>query len=202
VLTVLAAMRAHMRNITLEQPQDDSIAASVGMTDQRMREMYRLMAVAKYNERHVIPRLTWSRRMSWRSLAARSTSTADRTSKDRSVLAAFKQWYRRSGFLVNTRGELPDYLPMVLEYAAIVDPIDGTALLQEYRSVELLRLALAERETPYAGVVTAVCSTLPGPSPVDRKTAMAMAAAGPPMEMVGLEPKDPVLPCFTSGSWS
>jgi nitrate reductase / nitrite oxidoreductase, beta subunit len=55
VLTILAAMRAHMRNITLQQPQDDSIAASVGMTDQSMREMYRLMAIAKYNERYVIP---------------------------------------------------------------------------------------------------------------------------------------------------
>ena len=55
VLTVLAAMRAHMRNITLQQPQDDSIAASVGMTDQSMRQMYRLMAIAKYNERYVIP---------------------------------------------------------------------------------------------------------------------------------------------------
>jgi nitrate reductase / nitrite oxidoreductase, beta subunit len=56
VLTVLAAMRAHMRNITLNQPQDDSIAASVGMTDLSMREMYRLMAIAKYNERYVIPK--------------------------------------------------------------------------------------------------------------------------------------------------
>jgi nitrate reductase beta subunit len=56
VLTILAAMRAHMRNITLNQPQDDSIAASVGMTDLSMREMYRLMAIAKYNERYVIPR--------------------------------------------------------------------------------------------------------------------------------------------------
>ena len=56
VLTVLAAMRAHMRNITLEQPQDDSIAASVGMTDQSIREMYRLMAIAKYDERYVIPK--------------------------------------------------------------------------------------------------------------------------------------------------
>jgi nitrate reductase beta subunit len=55
VLTILAAMRAHMRNITLGQPQDDSIAASVGMTDQSIREMYRLMAIAKYNERYVIP---------------------------------------------------------------------------------------------------------------------------------------------------
>jgi nitrate reductase beta subunit len=56
VLTMLAAMRAHMRNITLEQPQDDSIAASVGMSDMSMREMYRLMAIAKYNERYVIPK--------------------------------------------------------------------------------------------------------------------------------------------------
>jgi nitrate reductase delta subunit len=112
------------------------------------------------------------------------------------VLAAFKQRYRRSGFLVDTRGELPDYLPMVLEYAAIVDPVDGAALLQQYRSsVELLRLALVERNTPYAGVVTAVCSTLPGPSPADRKAVMAMAAAGPPTETVGLEPAGrPLLP--------
>jgi nitrate reductase / nitrite oxidoreductase, beta subunit len=56
VLTVLAAMRAHMRTITLEQPQDDSIAASVGMTDLSIREMYRLMAIAKYDERYVIPK--------------------------------------------------------------------------------------------------------------------------------------------------
>jgi nitrate reductase molybdenum cofactor assembly chaperone NarJ/NarW len=110
------------------------------------------------------------------------------------VLAGFKQRYRRSGFLVDTGGELPDYLPMVLEYAAIVHPVDGTALLQEYRSsVELLRLALVERGTPYAGVLTAVCSTLPGPSPADRRAVMAMAAAGPPTETVGLEPTDPRL---------
>ena len=53
----------------------DSIAASVGMTDQSMREMYRLMAIAKYEERYVIPKATSSRPMSWRSSAARSTST-------------------------------------------------------------------------------------------------------------------------------
>ena len=110
------------------------------------------------------------------------------------VLAAFKQRYRRSGFLVDTRGELPDYLPMVLEYAAIVDAVDGAALLQQYRcSLELLRLALVERGTPYAGVLTAVCGTLPGPSPADRKAVMAMAAAGPPIEMVGVEPRGPHL---------
>ena len=44
VLQKLAAMRAYMRNITLGSDRDDSIAASVGMTDQSMYEMYRLMA--------------------------------------------------------------------------------------------------------------------------------------------------------------
>jgi hypothetical protein len=48
-----------------------------------------------------------------------------------------------------------------------------------------------ERGTPYAGVLTAVCSTLPGVSPADRKAVMAMAAAGPPTESVGLEPTTP-----------
>ena len=34
------------------------------------------------------------------------------------VLAAIKQTYRDSGLLVDLDGELPDYLPMVLEFAA------------------------------------------------------------------------------------
>ena len=110
------------------------------------------------------------------------------------VLAGFKARFRRGGFLGNLRGELPDYLPLVLEYAAVVDPRDGAALLQEYRpSLELLRLALLERAPAYAGVVQAVCSTLPGASPGDRREVLARAQAGPPTETVGLDPYDPRL---------
>ncbi len=110
------------------------------------------------------------------------------------TLMTIKQRYRRSGFLVDTHGELPDYLPVILEYAARVDPRDGAELLQDFRrSLELLRLALVDKATPYAGVVAAVCATLPGPSPRDRQAVMAMAAAGPPTETVGLEPADPRL---------
>ena len=110
------------------------------------------------------------------------------------TLAAIKQRYRRSSFLVDTHGELPDYLPLILEYAARVDPVDGALLLQEFRrSLELLRLALLDRSTPYAGVITAVCATLPGASPTDKQAVMAMAASGPPTETVGLEPGDPRL---------
>lgn len=110
------------------------------------------------------------------------------------TLAAFKQRYRASGFLVDTHGELPDFLPLVLEYAALADPDDGPMLLQENRrGLELLRLALRDCRTPYAAVVESVCATLPGPSPADRRAVMAMAASGPPTEQVGLEPGDPRL---------
>ncbi|MEN0130280.1 MAG: nitrate reductase molybdenum cofactor assembly chaperone [Brevundimonas sp.] len=118
------------------------------------------------------------------------------------VLGAIKERYRASGFLVDTHGELPDHLPLVLEYAALADPDDGAALLQEYRaSLELMRFALIEAQTPYAGVLEAVCDTLPGPSPADKDAVHRMAAAGPPTETVGLDPADPrLLPLAGYGS--
>jgi nitrate reductase delta subunit len=110
------------------------------------------------------------------------------------VLGRIKARYRASGFLVDTRGELTDFLPLVLEYAAVADPVDGPALLQEYRaSLELLKFALIEAAAPHAGILEAVCSTLPGASPADRAAVYRMAAAGPPREEVGLEAYDPRL---------
>ena len=112
------------------------------------------------------------------------------------VLGRFKTAYRRSGFLVDTHGELPDYLPMVLEFAACADATAGAELLQDYRaSLELLRIALLEKESPYAAATVAVCATLPGPSPVDRAAVMEMVGmSGPhPTETVGLDPYDPRL---------
>lgn len=55
VLQRLAAMRAHMRNVNLGQEQDERIAASVGMDERSIEEMYRLLAIAKYEDRYVIP---------------------------------------------------------------------------------------------------------------------------------------------------
>ncbi|MCR2811165.1 MULTISPECIES: nitrate reductase molybdenum cofactor assembly chaperone [unclassified Microbacterium] len=109
------------------------------------------------------------------------------------VLAELKQRYREHGLELATTGELPDHLPLVLEFARHA-PDAGAALLQEYRaSLELIRIALAERESPYAGVLAGICQTLPGRSPHDRQQAMAMAAAGPPAESVGLDAYDPRL---------
>jgi nitrate reductase beta subunit len=56
VLRRLAAMRAYMRGISLGTGADESIAQSVGMDGQTVQEMYRLMAIAKYAERYVIPK--------------------------------------------------------------------------------------------------------------------------------------------------
>lgn len=110
------------------------------------------------------------------------------------VLAAFKKVYRQTDFLTNTHGELPDFLPLVLEFAAIADPVAGRELLRQYRpSLELLRLALIEHGSPYGEVVAGVCGTLPGASPADREAVQRMAGYGPPTETVGLEPYDPRL---------
>ena len=55
VLRRLAAMRSYMRDINMGREPDESIPAAVGMTGERMYDMYRLLALAKYDERYVIP---------------------------------------------------------------------------------------------------------------------------------------------------
>ncbi|WP_199546137.1 nitrate reductase subunit beta [Streptomyces sp. N35] len=54
-LNKLAAMRSHMRAINLGDVPDHAIADSVGMSAQEIEEMYRLLAIAKYEDRYVIP---------------------------------------------------------------------------------------------------------------------------------------------------
>ncbi len=51
----LAAMRSHMRRVNLGEATDPAIARGVGMTVREIEAMYRLLALAKYDERYVIP---------------------------------------------------------------------------------------------------------------------------------------------------
>ena len=51
----LAAMRAHMRRVNLGEPADPEIARSVRLTTDEIESMYRLLAIAKYEHRYVIP---------------------------------------------------------------------------------------------------------------------------------------------------
>lgn len=111
-----------------------------------------------------------------------------------STLGEFKQLYRNSGMLVNLRGELPDHLPILLEFAARVDPAAGTEMLTRHRpALEMMRLALEEQQSRYADVLVALGATLPGASAKDRGEALAMQRSDRPVESVGLDPYDPRL---------
>ena len=83
------------------------------------------------------------------------------------------------------------------------DPDAGAALLQDVPAPasSCCGSRCARSSSPYAGVVVAVCATLPGRvAGRPRGACMAMADAGPPTESVGLEPYDPrLLPLQPAG---
>lgn len=105
------------------------------------------------------------------------------------ALTALVDAYRSSGFRV-VPGELPDYLPALLELAAARPA--GAAVLGEHRmALDALNLALAKATSPYAGVIAALCDALPGPTRRDREALRRYRSQGPPSERVGLEPFAP-----------
>ena len=55
VLRRLAAMRGYMRKQQVLGEHDETLPASVGMSGPDLEDMYRLLAIAKYDERYVIP---------------------------------------------------------------------------------------------------------------------------------------------------
>ena len=55
-LRKLAAMRSYMRDINLGNETNENIARAVGMTGEEIQAMYRLLAIAKYEDRYVIPK--------------------------------------------------------------------------------------------------------------------------------------------------
>lgn len=102
------------------------------------------------------------------------------------ALLHFKEIYRESG-MVLTDEELPDHLAVVLEFAAIKDPIAGRLLLGEHRApIELLKTSLHEINSYYAFVLDAIVATLPAMTPELAERARALALSGPPKEYVGL----------------
>ncbi|GAA4079831.1 nitrate reductase subunit beta [Nonomuraea soli] len=54
-LAKLAAMRHHMRAINVGDPVDEDVASAVDLTAQQIQDMYHLLAIAKYEDRYVIP---------------------------------------------------------------------------------------------------------------------------------------------------
>ena len=55
VLRRLAGMRAFMRKREVLKVEDEEVALAVGMEPKQLEDMYRLLAIAKYEDRYVIP---------------------------------------------------------------------------------------------------------------------------------------------------
>ena len=105
------------------------------------------------------------------------------------AMVAFKTAYRDAGF-IPSEDELPDYLPMVLDFAALTGR--GQRLLRGRRAdLELLRRALAKAGSPYEDVVAAVCAQLPRLGRHELGQVLTAWETGPPREEVGLEPFAP-----------
>ena len=101
---------------------------------------------------------------------------------------AFAQAYRDAGSRPPL-DEAPDHLPVVLEFAATVDPVAGRRLLVEHRvPIDVLRDALTECGSPYAHTISGVCETIPAATDQEMRRARRLAQVGPPAEAVGLQP--------------
>ena len=105
------------------------------------------------------------------------------------ALTALVGAFRGAGFGV-VPGELPDYLPALLELAA-AHPAGGSVLAEHRMPLDALHLALVKADSPYTDVVAAVRDALPGPTRKDRQALRRYRADGPPSEKVGLEPFAP-----------
>ncbi|GII65729.1 nitrate reductase molybdenum cofactor assembly chaperone [Sphaerisporangium krabiense] len=96
-------------------------------------------------------------------------------------LAEIKALYRAHGWRPDD-AELPDFLPLMLEFAARC-PRPGAELLRRHRpGLDVLQTALRRHRSPYADVVAAVAETLPPARPGPA------GPAAPPAERVGLDP--------------
>ncbi|MEK5501905.1 nitrate reductase subunit beta [Bacillus sp. FSL M8-0168] len=54
-LKKMSVMRMYMRSTQTNKPMNSDLIASTGLTEKQIEEMYRLLAIAKYDDRFVIP---------------------------------------------------------------------------------------------------------------------------------------------------
>lgn len=104
------------------------------------------------------------------------------------ALVQLKQAYRRAGAEF-TSDELPDHLCVVLGFGAEYDVDGAWRILNDYRaSLEVLRIALQEKDSPWADAIVTVSRTLPELAGDDAEQIARLIEAGPPAEEVGLAP--------------
>lgn len=105
------------------------------------------------------------------------------------ALVEIKQLYRAAGVRLDDEdAELPDYLPVVLEFGAFTDQAAAWKLLNDHRvGIELLRLALQRKDSRWLPVIEALRATLPQLDGDDNEALAKLIADGPPSESVGID---------------
>ena len=102
------------------------------------------------------------------------------------MLLKLRERYRTAGFEMGHE-ELPDFLPVVLEFAALA-PKEGGRILSECRSaLEVLIGELRAMDSPYRHLLDAVLAGLPRLTRRERDDALRLASSEPPFEHVGLD---------------
>lgn len=106
------------------------------------------------------------------------------------ALWRFQETYQRAGWAIKN-GELADYLPMLLEFAASGPEEESVAvtLMQEHQEgLEVLLAALQRFDSETHLLISALLRLLPELTPEQVAAAHTLIAQGPPTELVGLEP--------------
>lgn len=106
-----------------------------------------------------------------------------------SALLDLLSTYRDAGYELRS-DELPDYLPVMLELAAL-DAVGVRVLDRQRVAIEALHATLSAGESPYTDVVDVVRSQLPRAARRVVEAARRIVREGPPTEQVGLEPFAP-----------
>jgi nitrate reductase molybdenum cofactor assembly chaperone NarJ/NarW len=158
---------------------DGTVADLLGRAAAALRATDALTAATEYVETFDMRRRSTMYLTYW--------TAGDTRNRGRDMLT-FASAYRESG-VEPPKAEAPDHLPVVLEFAATVDPEVGRKLLVEHRvPIDVLLGALRDAQSPYEHVIAAVCETLPPVTDQEVRRAQRLAQQGPPTEAVGLQP--------------
>ncbi len=106
-------------------------------------------------------------------------------------LLHLKRLYAAAGLVLEST-ELPDYLPVILEFTELAPEGYGEAILADLRpALEAVQQSLQAASSPYMHLLDALCLGLPRLSPLEAERVQRIMQEGPPGEQVGLEPFAP-----------
>lgn len=165
------------QRVLLPQPVSDALGTFL----QRVEEVGQLGL-----EEHYVETFDQRRRC---SLNLSYYAVGDTRQRGAAILA-FRQQLEALG-VEEISDELPDHLCVVLEALALSDPAvhaQAVAMVASHRDgIEVLRRALADLESPYAHVISALCMALPEMDQNTIDSYVNLIRQGPPAEMVGLD---------------